>query len=81
MPSPSEGNTNGNFSELVIPEPSSSKEILELTENLPLVPEQTDKVKALLVKYNDIFAGDLKPLRTTDMVKHSIETGETRPIR
>ena len=46
---------------------------------LPLTAQQ--ELETLLVSYSDVFALDSSELGTTDVVEHSINTGDHRPIR
>ena len=50
---------------------------LEWTE---LTPEQLEQIKALISEYSDLFALEPVELGTTDVVTHSIDTGEQQPI-
>ncbi|OMH79608.1 Retrovirus-related Pol polyprotein from transposon [Zancudomyces culisetae] len=49
-----------------------------LVENKPKVEND---IAQLLVHYNDIFASSLEELTSTDLVEHSIDTGDHKPIR
>ncbi len=42
---------------------------------------QTKELKELLVQYTDIFASDHKPLGHTGLVRHTIHTGDSAPIK
>ena len=46
-----------------------------------LDPEELDKLKDLVLENSDIFAAPGKPLGTTDVIEHSIDTGDATPIR
>ena len=46
-----------------------------------LPPGATQELETLLASYADVFALDSSELGTTDMVTHSIETEDHRPIR
>lgn len=61
-------------------ERSERKAQLDLNvDRLP--PSAQRELQILLSSYADVFALDLSELGTTDMVTHSIETGDHRPIR
>ena len=52
--------------------------------NLPaskLNSGETDKLKALLLKFSDVFALDDSELGRTSVVCHSIDTGDRKPIK
>ena len=38
-------------------------------------------MKALLEEYSDVFAMDASELGHSDVVKHTIDTGDSRPIK
>jgi hypothetical protein len=40
-----------------------------------------EKIKQMLVKYEDVFIEPGQPLSTTDRAEHAINTGEQKPIR
>ena len=48
-------------------------------ENVP--EEDRAQIRELLVKYQDVFSRDDKDLGRTSLVKHHIETGDTKPIK
>ena len=55
-------------------------EALGLLEGKLSSPQVTE-LKALLQDYSDVFAPDDSELGCTDIVSHSINTGDHRPIR
>jgi dUTPase len=44
-------------------------------------PEERRLFKSLLLKYQDAFSKDSKDIGTTNLVEHTIDTGDARPIR
>ena len=46
-----------------------------------MVEEDREKVMALLIKYQDVFSSGEYDIGRTTLVKHSIDTGDARPIR
>ncbi|XP_033739317.1 uncharacterized protein LOC117326704 [Pecten maximus] len=46
-----------------------------------LTPEQSNKVKSLLLAYKNLFAATDSDLGRTTVVKHKIETSDARPIK
>ena len=46
-----------------------------------LTPREVEDLKALLVLYSDVFALTPAELGTTDVVTHSIDTVDHRPVR
>jgi hypothetical protein len=53
----------------------------ETCEREKLSPETTEKLKKLLIKHAHVFAENDNDLGHTNVVKHDIDTGESRPIR
>ena len=52
-------------------------------EKLPddITQEQKEKVEALVTRYDDIFSRGSFDMGRTNVVEHSIDTGNNRPIR
>ena len=46
-----------------------------------LTPEEQQSLQSLLALYSDVFALNSNELGTTDVVTHSIDTGEHEPVR
>ena len=46
-----------------------------------LAPVEQQPLRALLVSYSDVFALDSSELGSTDLVTHSVDTGDHRPVR
>ena len=68
----------------------SQKEIERLPEHLQCMIDnvspkinqgQKEKIKELLIKFQDIFLGPDGKLGRTDIVKHTIDTGDSKPIK
>ncbi|CAG2196580.1 unnamed protein product [Mytilus edulis] len=57
--------------------------LVELYENSSknLNEEEKCQFMALLIKYQDAFSKDPKDIGTTNLVEHTIDTGDARPIR
>ena len=49
--------------------------------NSQLDPAQKQQVEALLIEYADIFATDDQPYGKTDLITHSIDTGDSLPVK
>lgn len=46
-----------------------------------ITPEQKNKIKTLLIKFQDVFLGPDGRLGQTHVVKHTIDTGDALPIK
>ena len=62
------------------PAADSSKEQLQLKID-HLSPEQQKQLKEVICKYADVFALDTGELGTTNVVLHTINTGDQPPIK
>ena len=59
-----------------------SKEFMDLKkETLSMLDSKQTQVDTSLLKYATLFAGSGDGLGRTDVVKHSIKTGDARPIK
>ena len=46
-----------------------------------LTAEQFSLIKSLVVEYSDVFALDVSELGSTNLVSHTINTGDSPPVR
>ena len=60
--------------------PKSDKPNVDLSSS-DLTLEQKKKLENLLLEYRDVFANSIEELGRTSIMKHKIDTGDSRPIR
>ena len=65
------------------PETNRTDKLLKVLglKSTELTPEQLEQIKALISEYSDLFVLEPAELGTTNVVTHSIDTGEQQPIR
>ena len=56
------------------------EEIEKVVEQRELTIGQQDALHNLLQAYKDIFASDLNELGRTNIIQHSIDTGNEKPV-
>ena len=64
-------------------EKKRSEKLLQLMdwERPKLTPEQREKIRSLLMEYEDVFALDPSELGSTDVIQHEVDTGDSLPIK